>query len=226
MKITRAIPPLAALAIAGAFLLKQHHDAEETSQAVAVYREAIQRVAEHRAINTTSRGTVQKSGGNDDEALKEERDRLREFDLKEFARLAMEARKGRITGVDKAMLRFQKAILELDPRELAALILEAARLEISPEEKTAAVMNLIQTLALRDPASAMSAWGALMREQALTLVAELHAARPSDDLLESYLENARTRHDESKTASLMKLAENIQDPERRTAMLEKLAERK
>lgn len=63
-------------------------------------------------------------------------------------------------------------------------------------------------------------------ERSLTLVEELHAAQPSNDLLEAYLKNIRVDLDDSRAPSLKALAGKIQDPKRRSAMLEKLAERK
>lgn len=156
MQLKHALLPIAVLAVSGLFLAKRQFAAAEKRQHMAIYRETIQAVTQHREENRVAAAAkAAENAKNPAPAVAVTRASI---DLKALAKAMGDMRNGGAGMPDmQAMLKVQKTILALSVEDLSGLISDAAKLDVPPAQRNSLLMTLLQGLGQKDAKAAVLA---------------------------------------------------------------------
>lgn len=159
MQLKHALLPVAVLAISGIFLAKRQFASTEKQHSMAIYRETIRTVTEHRAGTRVrlAAEAEQKKNSSAPVATRES------IDLKEIARAMAGMRGGGFPDM-QAMVKMQKAVMGLSVEDLSSLIADASKMDLPDEQKIGLQTMLLQGLVQKDAKAAVLAGQSLMGE--------------------------------------------------------------
>lgn len=161
MKIAHVIPPLAALVIAGGFLLSQHITVEKTRRTVGAYEEVIQRIAERQGNKKAASDERPTSGTEEDG---DQRNGGGEIDPRELIDSVTSMLREN-TRDYQGFLKLQKRLSELSPEQTKELISRIDAMEPPADVRDQILPLLLDLLAARDPkSSVLMAVDSMMRK--------------------------------------------------------------